>query len=154
MHFISNIVPSFHWTLNIFSRMEPNSLEAGLESLCLDDELSRVVATRLGAIPKIFPSQASPLPPLLPPAAARLAPPTTPAVLRRQQKKKNRKDRRRNTDADEAGIQHVLFRVWGQNLVYNYFVVFTMRFYSKTQWPFLSLGGFVANSPVTNATYI
>ena len=60
--------------------MEPNSLEAGLESLCLDDELSRVVATRLGAIPKIFPSQASPLPPLLPPAAARLAPPTTPAV--------------------------------------------------------------------------
>ena len=87
--------------------MEPNSLEAGLESLCLDDELSRVVATRLGAIPKIFPSQASPLPPLLPPAAARLAPPTTPAVLRRQQKKKNRKDRRRNTDADEAGIQYV-----------------------------------------------
>lgn len=92
--------------------MDPSSIEAGLENLCLGDELTRVMATRLGAIPKISSPAASKVSP--PPAttvanplpSTRLAPPTTPVVLRRQQKKKNRKDRRRN-DADGPG------KCWG-----------------------------------------
>ncbi len=87
-------------------KMDANSIEAGLENLCLDEELTRVMAARLGAIPKTCPP-----PPVAknpPPASAvnspmaRLAPPSTPVVLRRAQKKKNRKDRRRN-DAEDSG---------------------------------------------------
>jgi hypothetical protein len=92
------------WLFSEIKIMDPNSLEAGLESLCLDEELSRVVATRLGAIPKTMSAVGKELPPPSPsPLPTRLEPPTTPAVLRRQQKKKNRKDRRRYNEGDDTG---------------------------------------------------
>jgi hypothetical protein len=88
------------------NKMDANSIEAGLENLCLDEELTRVMAARLGAIPKTCPPPPvakNPSPPsTVNPQMARLAPPSTPVVLRRAQKKKNRKDRRRN-DAEDSG---------------------------------------------------
>jgi len=80
--------------IEVVRRMESHnnlSLADGIEQLCLGDELSQVVATRLGAIPKVT-SQSADGPP--PP----LATPGTPQTgQRRQTKRRNRKDRRRPT---------------------------------------------------------
>jgi len=82
--------------------MESNSIADGIENLCLGDELSQVVASKLGAIPKINPKKSSPPPPEIPPIKVpHLAAPLTPAGLKRQQRKKNRKDRRRPGNEEE-----------------------------------------------------
>jgi hypothetical protein len=99
-------------------KMDANSIEAGLENLCLDEELTRVMAARLGAIPKTCPPPPvakNPLPAsAVNPPMARLAPPSTPVVLRRAQKKKNRKDRRRN-DAEDSGEHFSYFKCAREN---------------------------------------
>jgi len=91
--------------------MESNSIADGIENLCLGDELSQVVATKLGAIPKISPKK-SPTPPEIHPIKMpHLISPLTPAGLKRQQRKKNRKDRRRSGTEDEDSIVKPMSKV-------------------------------------------
>jgi len=91
--------------------MESNSIADGIENLCLGDELSQVVASKLGAIPKIN-SKKSPPPPEIPPIKVpHLVAPLTPAGLKKQQRKKNRKDRRRSGNEEEEVLAKPLSKV-------------------------------------------
>ena len=81
--------------------MESSSIADGIENLCLGEELSQVVASKLGAIPKINPKKSPPPPEIPPIKVPHLAAPLSPAGVKKQQRKKNRKDRRRPGNEDE-----------------------------------------------------
>jgi len=91
--------------------MESASIADGIENLCLGEELSQVVASKLGAIPKINPKKSPPPPEIPPPKVPHLAAPLTPAGLKRQQKKKNRKDRRRPGNEEEEAVAKPMSKV-------------------------------------------
>eukprot|EP00090_Calanus_glacialis_P015757 TRINITY_DN24832_c0_g1_i2.p1 TRINITY_DN24832_c0_g1~~TRINITY_DN24832_c0_g1_i2.p1 ORF type:complete len:434 (-),score=139.61 TRINITY_DN24832_c0_g1_i2:119-1420(-) len=91
--------------------MESNSIADGIENMCLGEELSLVVASKLGAIPKINLKKSPPPPEIPPPKVPHLAAPLTPAGLKRQQKKKNRKDRRRPGNEEEEAVAKPMSKV-------------------------------------------
>ena len=91
--------------------MESNSIADGIENLCLGDELSQVVASKLGAIPKINPKKSPPPPEVPPPKVPHLVAPLTPAGLKRQQRRKNRKDRRRTGTEEDDGAAKPMSKV-------------------------------------------
>eukprot|EP00092_Neocalanus_flemingeri_P002856 GFUD01003054.1.p1 GENE.GFUD01003054.1~~GFUD01003054.1.p1 ORF type:complete len:504 (+),score=156.30 GFUD01003054.1:68-1513(+) len=90
--------------------MESNSIADGIENLCLSEELRLVVASKLGAIPKISPKK-SPPPEMPPIKVPHLVAPLTPAGLKRQQRKKNRKDRRRSGNEEEETLAKPMSKV-------------------------------------------
>lgn len=110
--------------------MESSSIAAGIENLCLGDDLAEVVASRLGAVPKtplkkaiaasgepkvLYPPPVPPLPikgPSLPKAEVKNGPSLpkpqakngnvpTPAMAKKQ-RRRNRKDKRKNDDGSEV----------------------------------------------------
>jgi len=91
--------------------MESNSIADGIENLCLGDELSQVVASKLGAIPKLHPKKSPPPSEIPPIKVPHLVAPLTPAGLKRQQRKKNRKDRRRPGNDDDEPVTKPMSKV-------------------------------------------
>merc|ERR1712098_755681 len=75
------------------SSMESTSIADGIENLCLDEELTAVVYSKLGATPKSRP-----------PTSSVPESPVTPSSVKRPQRRRNRKDRRQGgVDRGEAG---------------------------------------------------
>merc|ERR1711892_1620504 len=91
--------------------MESISIADGIENLCLGDELSQVVASKLGAIPKVNPKKLSPPPDTPPLKVAHLVAPLTPAGHKEQQRKKNRKDRRRPGNEEGEAVAKPMSKV-------------------------------------------